>query len=92
MMLEFLTRHPLVALALVVLGVAGWYALMCWRYPFTNCLMCTPGKRKDRGRVYQNRRKLAWRNCWWCKGTGRRRRWGRIIWAHVHETKRKAKA
>lgn len=66
------------------------YGLLCRWFPFTACLMCKESSRKGPGRVFESARKLAWKKCPWCKGTGTRRRWGRIVWAYFSSTKKKA--
>jgi hypothetical protein len=65
--------------ALIAVFWATWYVIACWYWPFARCVAC-----KGQGRKYQSERRKTWRNCRWCKGSGRRRRWGRIIWSLAH--------
>lgn len=81
---------PLTLAISVVLAQLVVYGLMCRWFPFTACLMCKDSKRKGPGRVFESARKRAWKRCPWCKGTGVRRRWGRIIWAYFSNTRKKA--
>lgn len=62
------------------------YAAECWWFPFRRC-HC-PFKPCEGGRHYSKDRKHH-RDCWWCKGTGRRLRFGRRIY-NLIESKRRA--
>ncbi len=53
-----------------------WYALACWLWPFARCRCCSGTGRHARGKHF--------RDCWWCKGGGRRWRLGRRIWNYLH--------
>lgn len=77
--------HPWRAAAAVTIW-ALLYGIACWYWPFASCPMC------ESGRKYQNDKKKTWRLCRWCKGSGRRRRWGRIVWAYFSKTNKRAKA
>lgn len=67
-----------VFVTLLVLVRIGWYVLSCWRWPLGRCLCCSGAGRHARkdGKVF--------RNCRWCKGTGRRWRIGRRMWNFFH--------
>lgn len=83
-MIDFMAAHPKITLAFIGLLVAGWYLLACTLWPFAACWWCEGGRR------YQNQRKKSWRTCGRCKGTGRRRRIGRVIWAYYRRSKKRA--
>jgi hypothetical protein len=58
-----------------VLVVLVWYVAECAWWPFARCWCCKDGTGKhfrDDGKV--------WRNCWWCSGSGKRKRVGRKLW------------
>jgi hypothetical protein len=50
--------------ALIVLGLVGWYAYRVWRYPFVPCPRCNGGRRWAPGRS------RAYRRCKSCGGSG----------------------
>lgn len=63
------------------LAYVGWYAFLCWRFPWGRCRKC-----KGAGRFYQDRKpnpqhpmREFWRNCPRCGGTARRVRLGRRV-------------
>jgi hypothetical protein len=79
------TARGWLVLAVILLLAGLWYAVACVFWPFTRCWWC-----KDQPRRYQNKRRRAWRKCWVCKGTGERLRFGRAVYAHFRNKKRKA--
>lgn len=59
---------------LLALGALGLYFVACVWWPYTNCRRCSgTGKRRSpTGK--------AWRPCGRCDGSGRRIRFGRVLW------------
>lgn len=84
-MIDYLAAHPRVTLMLIGLAWATWYLLACWLWPFSACWWC------EGGRKYQSKRRKAWRPCRRCRGTGQRRRIGRVVWAYFAGSKKQAK-
>lgn len=81
-------------LTLLAFAVAAFvaYLLACWIWSWARCggeWLPRP-QSCDAGRVYQNKRRRTFRHCRHCGGTGRRRRFGRTLWAHFIKAKRKA--
>lgn len=69
-----MTRANLVAAGLAVAVLAA-YALSCWLWPFRDCSVCRgAGVHRSDGS-----RSLS-RPCWWCKGGGKKLRYGRRLW------------
>jgi hypothetical protein len=67
-------------LVLAGLGWAAVYALRCWLRPFVPCRLC-----KGQGARLVRRGE---RPCWWCDGTGARKRWGRRFVDHFRLLRR----
>jgi hypothetical protein len=85
-MRSLLATATCAAVALVVLLA---YSASCWWLPFANCGLCSgTGKRYPEN---QGRRR-NFRPCWWCKGTGRRLRWGRRLFNAVQRRRREAQS
>ena len=59
-------------LVLTTLVYLMWYPLACWRWPYARCRCCSGKGHHAKG--------TKLRDCWWCKGRGRRWRLGRRIW------------
>ena len=72
-------------LLFLAIGVA--YAVSCWRWPLTDCLR----SRCEAGKIYRRSKRTVWRECWWCKGTGKRMRVGRRIFNWFHARHREAR-
>ncbi len=64
-------------LAVLVIGLGLVYAVECWVFPFAFCSKC-----KGAGKVVGPGGKI-FRNCWWCRGSGRRIRIGRRVFNAV---------
>jgi hypothetical protein len=63
-----------------ILASILWYAGSCWWFPFGACWCCN-----GRGTHYRKDGKVH-RVCkWWCKGQGRKLRWGRRAYNFIHE-------
>lgn len=56
----------------------AWYVLSCWHWPLGKCMCC-----KGAGR-HARKDGAVFRDCWWCRGTGRRWRIGRRVWNFFH--------
>ncbi|MEV1331103.1 hypothetical protein AB0J20_16175 [Micromonospora costi] len=73
-------RHLIAATPPVVMGLlvlAGWatyYVAECCWWQFGKCWCC-----KGRGRHHRKDGKV-FRDCHWCRGSGRRLRVGRRVW------------
>lgn len=63
-----------VMVALVVAGRAAVYVAECCWWQFGKCWCC-----KGRARHYRDDGKV-FRDCRWCRGSGRRLRIGRKVW------------
>lgn len=92
MMVNFMTAHPHVTLTLLGLAATISYGIACWIWPWAQCggEWWPWPRRCEAGRVYQDERKKAWRDCRKCGGTAKRRRFGRALWANFIQAKRKA--
>ena len=66
-------RPAATAIALAA-AAATAYALSCWVWPFARCNICD-----GRGSHSPEGNARISRPCWWCKGRGKRLRWGRRI-------------
>jgi hypothetical protein len=79
------------ALIVGTLGLIVVYAITCWIWPWAKCGGEYLGLHTcDAGRFYAGTRQKTWRDCRKCKGTGKRRRFGRTLWAVFITSKRKA--
>ncbi|MEV6344111.1 hypothetical protein [Actinoplanes sp. NPDC051851] len=68
-------------IALLIGGLvlaAAVYGYECWRWPLAHCLCCKGAGKHHRadGKVF--------RKCWWCEGSGSRRRAWRWAWDWLH--------
>ncbi|MFV2102804.1 hypothetical protein [Micromonospora sp. LOL_024] len=69
----------------LILAVLAVYAGSCILRPFRDCALCD-GRGHHRAK---SNRKLS-RPCWWCKGTGKRLRYGRRLWRRARRVHRAA--
>jgi hypothetical protein len=60
--------------AMAVVAVC-WYPVSCAFHPYRDCGVCSGTGSHRR----HDDRSLS-RPCWWCKGAGKRLRWGRRLW------------
>lgn len=68
-------RGTLTAISFIALVVLG-YTASCACWPMARCAW--PGC--DGGRLYRGNQRRIFRDCRWCRGTGRRLRIGRRVW------------
>lgn len=69
---------PWGAAAVVVIVMAALWVIACAVWPFEPCPHCEGGKKRSpTGK--------KWRNCRWCKGAGKRVRFGRRLWTALHK-------
>lgn len=78
-------RGTLTAIAILAALALG-YAVSCAVRPYRDCRLCD-GKGHHRAK---SNRKLS-RPCWWCKGAGKRLRYGRRLWNRARRVHRDAR-
>lgn len=85
-MIDAAVNWPRVTAFVIFLFWLAGYAVSCWWFPFARCWRCGGRGRIERkgGRVF--------RNCRWCKATGRRLRIGRRIYNRSRSERKRAES
>lgn len=78
-------RGTLAATGLALVVMLG-YATSCLVWPFARCVICD-----GRGHHSPSSTRRISRPCRWCRGTGRRLRFGRRLWNRARRVHRDAR-